>query len=231
MKAKNAMVSAALIVFIAGLVWLSVNLERVFLEERLSRPYPGFLQPANQAILDAEIEKLQGQDLDMAGLERLQKLLWIKKDFFRESYMSFGQRQGFVEKASIFQTASLEEADTQLNVLKYKLGINGLDELGSVCEAGAENVNANICQSLGALEAEVNWNDSCDIGHFTEAKQFCGMEPAETDLEAAKRAVSQNLGACVEHCSEHCFAAVPVYVNGCIAKNENEEYHCLFFFE
>jgi len=226
----------AWLALVLALLIVGVSWNEIALTYALGQDYPEFLKEFPAEALDRRIEGFAGKDLVEEDLDQLWKLLWIKKDYYRNFYITEGVRKELVKGVSLADANGLQGTYLKLNLLKYKLGVNDLEELRVFGQANgfgdnlAEAVEGQVCGKLEGLRQEVDWDDSCSVSHFIEAKFFCGIGLAQEDVDAAERVISQGLGNCVAHCSEHCFEDVPVYVNGCeMAGNENEEYHCLFF--
>jgi len=226
--ARNFIASLLLLVAAGFVIFslASLDFNDVTLSQQLAHDYPGFLEKAPAETLDRWIQYFNQSSLQPESLESLWKLLWIKKEFYRESYLEQGQRQLLVEKVAAFKPGSLWEAYLQFNTLKYKLGVNSISALDTM----QENVESGLCARLGEFATEADWQDSCDVSKVIEARFFCETSITEEEMEKAVQAIEGEKGNCVQHCREHCFEHVPVYVNGCEnAANENEEYHCLFF--
>ena len=198
-------------------------------EHVLQNDYPEFIQEGfSSSLIDYKILEMSAGEFNEVGLERLWKLLWIKKEFYRNNYLTEELRSGFIQKISKIETSSLNNRYYQFNLLKYKLGVANADDLASF-EVDVEEAKANICFDLTVLK-EVDWADAMDASKAIELKFFCGITPAPEEFEKARLAVGNRLGDAVQHCVEHCFEDVPVYVNDCSrAENENEQYHCLYF--
>jgi len=212
---------------IVGMTQFSQN--QAGLERALQTDYPEFLQEEfSSSLLDYKILEMSLEEFEESGLKRLWKLLWIKKEFYRNDYISEELRQGFVQRVSEIETSSLDTRYYQFNILKYKLGVANVGGLASF-GVNVEAAKANICSDFSVLE-EVDWLDAMEVSKAIELKFFCGITPSPEEFEKARFAVENSLGDAVQHCAEHCFEDVPVYVNDCSrAENENEEYHCLFF--
>lgn len=202
---------------------------QVDLEQVLLNDYPEFLRGKFSAsLLDYKIIEMSLDEFGENGLERLWKLLWMKKEFYREDYLSEELRRNFVQKISETETNSLDTRYYQFNTLKYKLGVANVEGLASF-GADVEAAKAKICSDLTVLD-EVDWLDAMEVSKAIELKFFCKITPGQEEFEKARFAVENRMGDAVQHCAEHCFEDVPVYVNDCSrAENENEEYHCLFF--
>ncbi|MDP6671188.1 MAG: hypothetical protein QGI60_05250 [archaeon] len=199
------------------------------LERALQNDYPEFLQGEfSSSLLDYKIIEMSASEVGESSLERLWKLLWIKKEFYKNNYLPEELRQGFVQRISEIETNSLNTRYYQFNLLKYKLGVANADDL-MLFEVDAEAAKENICSNLTILD-EVDWSDAMEVSKAIELKFFCGVTPNVEEFEKAKLAVGLRVRSEVQHCAEHCFEDVPVYVNDCSrAENENEQYHCLFF--
>ena len=198
-------------------------------ERALQNDYPKFMEEGfSSSLIDYKIIEMSAGEFNEAGLERLWKLLWIKKEFYRNNYLSEELRQGFVQRISEIETGSLNTRYYQFNLLKYKLGVANADSFASF-EVSAEAAKENICSDLTVLD-EVDWKDAMEASKAIELKFFCGIIPLPEEFEKARRAVENGIRSEVQHCAEHCFEDVPVYVNDCSrAENENEQYHCLYF--
>ena len=209
-----------------------VNIDNITSSHTLGLDYPEFLQPVSADALDARIKVFESKQLGEKDLEMLWKLLWIKKEFYGQNYLTLEQRQKLVENVSAAKVGGLQNTYYILNLLKYKLGVNNAEELKLFSQTGAAMLTSKVCENINALVNEVDFEDSCSVSHFIEAKQFCKLSVSEEDVQAAQKVISLGFGDCVQHCVEHCFSNVPVYVNQCEkAGNENEEYHCLYFSE
>ena len=216
--------------FITILVFagIALNWNEINLVYALTTDYPEFLQPFPKEILDSRIEAFVGKDLEEQDLDTLWKLLWIKKEYHKDFYITRTIQEALIRKISLAGSDGLQGTYLRLNLLKYKLGVNNLENLKEVYSDGASFVEENVCTKLEEISNEVDWDDSCSVSHIIEARFFCGMNAEQYEIAAAEHAISQKLGNCVQHCEEHCFEDVPVYVNDCgKAENKNERYHCL----
>jgi len=227
-KGKIASIAAGISIGIAflALVFVIANQESVLLSYYLLQDYPGFLQRMPNSLLEERVSYFSGKELQEAEILPLWKILYMKKEFYPQDYLSESQRLGLMRKIAGARASGIENIDAQLSSLRYLLGANDMNELGTII--GENTLLRDTCAEITSLQ--VNTLDSCEISKLIDAKFFCGIQPSAEDFENAGKAISSQAGNCVQHCSEHCFEKVPVYVNGCgKAKNENERYHCLFF--
>ena len=214
----------------AVVLYAALNWGETCLSYSLTQDYPDFLMEFPAETLDARLEPFLERQITEGDMEILWKLLWMKKEFHPDLYITNGWRNLLIGRVAGVQSSSLQSAYYQFNILKYKLGINNSGELRNLNPVAAELLNENACKNIELFAQEVDLDDSCSVSHLIEAKFFCGIELAEQDRMAAEKVISEKLGDCVGHCSEHCFEDVPVYVNDCnLAANDNEKYHCLFF--
>lgn len=193
----------------------------------LNSGYPTFLKVGNIEKVDSEILTLSSHTIQLSSedMEKLWKLLWIKKDISKKDYITEEKRARFIEKTSYFSPSNLDQSYYQFNTLKYKLGINNIEELETYL-----NKKLDLCNSKKLFIKNIKWNDSFKVGYYFDVIHFCNLNYSNLDEQRLNSLTSSKNDELTIHLKEHGITDVPVYVNDCSkATNENEKYHCLFF--
>ncbi len=217
------------VIVILGLMVFSVDWSSVGLVWQLEKDHPDFSIKVEKDVLDSKINIYQKKDIySEKDMEILWKLLRFKKDFYRYDYLTEDQRKEFIEKIAEADIKNFYGKFLQVNLLKYRLGLNSFEELSDWLED--EDM---VCQEDNLFVNQVDWDNLFQVGAYFDIVHFCSLDYSQEDLNrlnlALKNATDQMLKT---HFLEHGINNVPVYVNDCSrAKNLNEENHCLFFKE
>lgn len=198
----------------------------------LDLDYPDFLKINNSAFVNKKINNLfLKEDYSEDDLGLLWKLLFIKMDKMDKKtydYITEGMRKIFCEKIIKTKINSPKGRYYQVDLLKYKLGINNAGELkkyvgdGNVCD------NNNLNNSFFNY---INWGELRHVSIYFDVINFCELNYTQNDVDRLNLLINvSNDDNLKQHTIEHGVNDVPVYVNDCSrATNLNEEYHCLFF--
>lgn len=193
---------------------------------KLQRDYPVFLEIEDAEFIDKKINQIRGTDsLSDPDTEKLWKLLWAKKDNFRNQYLSMRQRRDLIEKIANYTPPDFYHAYLKFNLLKYKLGVNNLTQLSGISES-------DVCRP-GDLHLQEAQNDNLfEMSAYFDILHFCGIDYTKKDVENLNTAIKKSGDEVTrKHAMEHGVNDVPVFVNNCSkAKGLNEKYHCLFFY-
>lgn len=182
------------------------------LELQLQHDYPEFLRPAPAGLLDGKIR----QAVEDGELERLWKLIWIRRDFHRQEYISETERQQLIAEVRNMPIHSLEERYYQVNILKYKLGINRAAEIGMPCDTLFLDT-----ADFSRLE---------DANAYFDIKHFCDLDITEQDGSRLLAALRESNDSILrQHLLEHGTEEFMVEVGNCTATAPEDRYHCLFF--
>jgi len=196
------------------------------LDQQLTQGYPDFLKKADKVLLDYKINYYQKKEnYSKDEVQILWKLLYIKKHFYKHDYLSEQTRKNFVSKIAKQETDNFLRKYFQINILKYKLGMNNISELENYL---GEQVD--ICHSDNLFLEQTDWNNVWQVGVYFDIVHFCKIAYGQQEIEKLNFVLKNNDLSSNSHLREHGINDVPVYVNDCDqAQNINEKYHCLFF--
>lgn len=193
---------------------------------RLQRDYPAFLEIDDEEFINKKLSEIHSKEsLSDSDMETLWKLLWAKKDNFRNHYLSTDQRIGLIEKSVQYSPSDIYHAYLKFNVLKYKLGVNNLTELSRFS-------SSDVCAFENLTLDHIQKDNLFEMSAYFDILHFCEIDYTDEDIEYLNTAIKKsNDFAIKKHALEHGVNDVPVYVNNCsMAKGMNEKYHCLFFY-
>lgn len=196
------------------------------LDQQLTQGYPDFLKKADKALLDYKIDYYQKKEnYSKDEVQILWKLLYIKKHFYKHVYLSEQTRKNFVGKVAKQEIDNFLHKYFQINILKYKLGINNISGLENYLEE-----QVDICHNDNLFLEQTDWNNVWQVGVYFDIVHFCEIAYGQQEIEKLNLVLENNDLPSDSHLREHGINDVPVYVNDCDqAQNANEEYHCLFF--
>ena len=230
MKKRNYKKDSIFLLFLFLLVFLIIFYDEIRVDLLLLTGYPTFLRQSGENDLDVindkipyyqEKDRYSGKDLDT-----LYKILWIKKEYSKYSYLSEQQRHIFIDKVSKYEPRNLWEKYLQINLLKYKLGLNNFEELNNYLSKKIQ-----VCEKDNLFLNTVDWNDLFEVGVYFDIVHFCKLNFSENDVIRLEQVLSKSKEyELIKHVKEHGVNDVLVYVNNCtLAMDSNEIYHCLFF--
>tara|TARA_Y100000031_G_C8144829_1_gene349401 strand:+ start:143 stop:889 length:747 start_codon:yes stop_codon:yes gene_type:complete len=198
------------------------------LDQQLIQDYPYFLEKTAQELLDYKIDYYQKkQDYSKDDLEILWKVLFIKKDFYKDDYITEQTRRIFIDKVAKQKIDDFSHKYFQINILKYKLGMNNILELENYLK---QKVGA--CDRDNLFLEQTGWDNVWQVGVYFDIVHFCKITFGQQEIEKLNLVLKENSSSPrTSHVQDHGINDVPVYINDCSqAKDENEEYHCLFFY-
>ena len=217
-----------LLVIVFSLLIFNVDWSSVKLVWQLEKDYPDYSIKFKEDILDNKINFYQEKNVYSGeDMKVLWKLLRFKKNFYRYDYLTEDQRKEFIKKIIEADITNFYHKFLQINLLKYKLGINNFEELSNYLED--EHI---VCQKDNLFINRSDWNNLFQVGSYFDIIHFCNLNYSQEDVNRLNLVLKSTTDQRRVHFLEHGINDVPVYVNDCSqAKNFNEENHCLFFKE
>jgi len=187
--------------------------------------YPSFMVIADSPLLDRVISShARPRQLSSDDLAFLWKALWIKKDN-APAYISETLRKVLVRKVSWALIRTLRDTYLQIDLLKYKLGINDNQELRRYL--GEETPACRVAENM--IE-NVHTDNLFEVSTYFDVVHFCKLSAPVAMQVTLGQLLQKTRSFYSGHVREHGIHDVPVYVNDCSqAADENERYHCLFF--